>query len=266
MTGFPRAEAPITDRGEQAPDVSVVIPALNEAGRLPATLNRLHDHLRRQDRSWEIVVVSNGSTDGTDAVVREATNRIPNLRLITMAERGKGLATQVGALRSTGKTVFLCDADLSMPPATLDSFLQLAGENDVVVGSREAEGARRLNEPWHRHLMGRVFNRLVQLLAVPGINDTQCGFKAFRRSVADDLFSRQTVKGFGFDVELLFLARKYGYKITELGIEWQFDTDTRVRPGVDTVNMLAELVAVRWRDLKGVYGRGLPRVAGDEHV
>jgi dolichyl-phosphate beta-glucosyltransferase len=257
------AEASISDR---ALDLSIVIPALNEAERLPATLDRLYEYLRRQDYTWEIVVVSNGSTDATDDVVRAASARIPNLRLVSLSARGKGLAARVGALRSTGRIVFLCDADLSMPPEALDGFLKLSQENDVVAGSREAAGARRVGEPWHRHFMGRVFNRCVQFLAVPGINDTQCGFKAFHRSVVDNLFGRQTVNGFGFDVELLYLARKYGYRVAELGIEWRFDSDTRVRPGVDTVNMLAELIAIRWRDLIGVYRQERQPAAGEEHV
>lgn len=149
--------------------------------------------------------------------------------------------------------VFLCDADLSMPPETLTDFLEAAKDVDVVVGSREAPGARRIGEPWHRHLMGRVFNRLVQILAVSGIHDTQCGFKAFRRAAAENLFSRQTLTGWGFDVEILYLARKYGYRIKELPIQWYFDSDTRVRPGTDTLAMLRELVMIRLADMQGRY-------------
>jgi dolichyl-phosphate beta-glucosyltransferase len=177
------------------------------------------------------------------------------MELVSLPQRGKGRATREGVLRARGNVVFLCDADLSMPPHTLDAFMQSAEDVDVVVGSREAPGAQRIGEPWHRHLMGRVFNRLVQILAVPGVHDTQCGFKAFRRAAAEDLFSRQTLTGWGFDVEILYLARKYGYRIAELPIQWYFDADTRVRPGTDTISMLRELVMIRLRDFQGRYSR-----------
>lgn len=231
----------------------MVIPALNEAQRLPRTLQRLRDYLNRQRYTWEIIVVSNGSTDGTEQVVEEFARDCPNVCVISLAERGKGRALKVGALRSCGSVVFLCDADLSMPPETLSAFLRVLEGADVVAGSREGKGARRYNEPRHRHIMGRVFNWLVQMLAVPGIQDTQCGFKALRSEAARDLFEQQLLTGFGFDVELLYLARKYGYRVRELGIPWYFDADTRVRAGVDTINMLREVLMLRVRDARGAY-------------
>ncbi|HEX6508404.1 MAG TPA: dolichyl-phosphate beta-glucosyltransferase [Chloroflexota bacterium] len=231
----------------------MVVPAYNEERRLPTTLSRLHGYLGDQMFTWEIIVVSNGSTDDTEGLVRRMADTIPNLRLIAIRERGKGIASRVGALQSAGEVVFLCDADLSMPPERLVSFLELIEANDIVVGSREAEGSQRFHEPGHRHLMGRVFNRVVQLVAVRGIRDTQCGFKAFRRETARDLFAQQRITGFAFDVELLYLARKYGYSVEELGIEWYFDEDTRVRPGIDTLRMLTELFLIRLRDATGEY-------------
>jgi glycosyltransferase involved in cell wall biosynthesis len=198
-------------------------------------------------------VAVNGSTDDTEGVVRRAAEVRPNVRLVTTAVRGKGVAVKTGALQSRGQVVFICDADLSMPPATLARFLASIREADVVVGSREAPGARRYNEPWKRHFMGRVFNFLVQRIAVQGIEDTQCGFKALRRDAAFDLFSQQTLAGFGFDVEMLYLARKYGYRIMEIGIDWYFDADTRVQPGTDTLDMLGEMLLMRLRDLQGRY-------------
>jgi dolichyl-phosphate beta-glucosyltransferase len=185
---------------------------------------------------------------------------MPGLRLITVADRGKGIACRAGALDGKGEVIFLCDADLSMPPETLSRFMKEIDSVDIVVGSREAQGARRYSEPWHRHLMGRVFNYLVQALAVSGIKDTQCGFKAFRRHAARHLFSQQHANGFGFDVELLFLARKFGYSIQELGIDWYFDTDSRVRPGTDTLNMVAEVCMIRLRSAFGCYN-GTSRTA-----
>lgn len=236
------------------PTLSVVIPAYNEARRLPPTLDRLAEYLRAQPYDWEIVVVSNGSTDETDVVTRAAQQDIPQLRLISIPERGKGIAAKTGALTTRGAVVFLCDADLSMPAEQVARFLDHIPESDLVVGSREASGAQRYGEPWHRHLMGRIFNQLVQFVGVRDINDTQCGFKAFSRAAADHLFSLQTVTGFGFDVELLYLAQKFGYSIKEQGIDWYFDADTRVRPGIDSIDMLREVLLVRWRDLFGAYG------------
>src|SRR5581483_7913623 len=140
----------------------------------------------------------------------------------------------------------------------IPGFLDDLTESDIVIGSREIVGATRFDEPAHRHLMGRVFNRLVQTVLLPGIEDSQCGFKAFRRDAANDLFSRQTVTGFGSDAEILYLARKRNYRIGERGIPWYFDRDTRVRPVMDSVRMVGEIVRVRLRDLLGRYGDSMP--------
>ncbi len=238
---------------EQTPRLSIVIPAFNEEHRLGPTLRRLREYLASQEYSWEMLVVSNGSTDDTAGLVVRSAAEVPHLQLIDIPERGKGIASRTGVLQSRGDIVFLCDADLSMPPESLAAFLEAIERVDIVAGSREASGARRFREPWHRHFMGRVFNRLVQAIAVKGIEDTQCGFKALRREAAIDLFSEQRLNGFAFDVELLYLARKYGYRIEELGIEWHFDDDSRVRPGIDTLGMVKELVMIRVRDAFGMY-------------
>jgi dolichyl-phosphate beta-glucosyltransferase len=237
------------------PRLSIVIPAYNEERRLPTTLEKLERYLELQSYTWEILVVSNGSTDRTGDAVRSVAAADPRVRLLEIGERGKGRAVKKGALASTGEVVFLCDADLSMPAEHLSKFMDLIDRVDVVVGSREAVGARRVGEPWQRHFMGRIFNTIVRLVAVQGIEDTQCGFKALRRDAADELFDRQVMVGFGFDVELLYLAQKYGFSVRELGIEWYFDRDTRVRPGVDTLHMLGELLMIRLRDVLGHYRR-----------
>jgi dolichyl-phosphate beta-glucosyltransferase len=255
LAEFQPAERRITDSTRSTlPRLSIIIPAYNEARRLPPTLERLREYLASQQYDWEIIVVSNGSTDETDQVTRDAQLNVPELQLVSIPERGKGVAAKTGALVSRGDIVFLCDADLSMPAEQLDRFLARMPDVDVVAGSREAPGSQRYGEPWHRHVMGRLFNRLVQFVAVRGINDTQCGFKAFGRAAADDLFARQTVSGFGFDVELLYLARKLGYSVEELPIDWYFDRDTRVRPGIDSLDMFREVLLVRWRDVLGQYG------------
>jgi glycosyltransferase involved in cell wall biosynthesis len=238
---------------ERSPRLSIVIPAYNEERRLGLTLHRLHEYLSTQDYCWEIVVVSNGCTDDTAGLVNRLADEVPNLRLIDLPERGKGIASRAGATQSSGEIIFLCDADLSMPPHSLAAFLDVIETADIVVGSREAAGSKRYSEPWLRHFMGRVFNWLVQTIAVKGIEDTQCGFKALRHQAAHDLFTQQRLNGFAFDVELLYLARKYGYRIEELGIEWYFDDDTRVRPGIDTLGMVKELLMIRIRDSFGGY-------------
>lgn len=194
-------------------------------------------------------MVSNASQDRTDEIVREHQADLPGLQLLSLTGKGKGMAVRAGVLRSWGDVVFICDADLSMPPETLPSFLAAIDAADVVIGSREAVGARRFGEPSHRHIMGRVFNYLVTLAGVRGIQDTQCGFKAFRREAARALFGQQYVTGWGFDVEVLYLAQKFGYRIVELPIDWHFDADSRVRPGVDTLNMVTEVFMIRLRTL-----------------
>ncbi|MGH2448351.1 MAG: dolichyl-phosphate beta-glucosyltransferase [Chloroflexota bacterium] len=249
-----------------SPRLSIVIPAYNEEARLPGALARLQTFLADKPYPWEILVVSNGSTDRTAQVVRKAMSSLAGLQLIILEQRGKGVASRTGVLQARGEIVFLCDADLSMPPETIDRFLPLLQQTDVVIGSREASGARRYGEPRHRHVMGRVFNRLVQLLAVPGVEDTQCGFKAFRRTTAEDIFRRQTITGFAFDVEVLFLARKLGYRMQELGIDWYFDADSRVRPGYDSLTMFREVIGVRVRSLLGRYNRPFPITARGRDV
>jgi len=230
-----------------------VIPAHNESARIPSTLTRLHEYLSHKSFASELIVVSNGSSDRTEDVVRQAANDMHGIELLVIQERGKGIAAKTGVLASKGEIVFLCDADLSMPPEMIDEFLRAMEGADAVVGSREAPGSRRFQEPWFRHLMGRVFNRFVQAVAVKGVEDTQCGFKAFRREAANALFSAQTVKGWGFDVEILYLAHKFGYLVKELPIDWYFDSDTRVRPAFDTLSMLREVFLIRVRGARGTY-------------
>lgn len=266
MAYFGRSEAPINRASARTPPrLSIVIPAHNEARRLPRTLDRLHRYLRSQDYTWEIIVVSNASTDGTDEIVRSAAADIPGLQLISLAGRGKGLAVRAGAIRSWGDYVFLCDADLSMPPESLARFIGAIENSDVVVGSREAPGARRFGEPFKRHAMGRVFNYLVRGMAVKGVSDTQCGFKMFRRVAANHLFGQQFLTGFGFDVELLFLAQKFGYRLAEIPIDWYFDADSRVRPGADTLNMVTEVFMIRLRNLLRRYQPPVKSPAEDSH-
>ena len=234
--------------------LSVVIPAYNEERRLPGTLAAIKDYLGRQPYAWEIIVADDGSVDRTAEAVRAAAAGAENLRLVPLPHRGKGSAVKQGMLSARGKYRFLCDADLSMPIEHLARLLPQPGAKmDIVIGSREATDARRIGEPRCRWLMGRVFNGMTRLLAVPGIADTQCGFKVFHGSAAEMLFAQQTLDGFAFDAEILFLARRWGFHISEVGIDWHYRSESKVRPFRDGWRTLRDLLIIRWRWLAGRY-------------
>lgn len=236
------------------PLLSIIIPAHNEEMRLPGSLDKIVAFLEKQDYEAEVIVVDNGSQDNTSGVVEEFRARYPFISLIRDERRGKGLAVKLGMLAGRGEYLFICDADLSMPIEEVAKFLPPALEDyDVAIASREVEGARRYGEPAYRHLMGRGFNFLVRLLAVPGFQDTQCGFKCFRQAVARDIFPYQTMNGWGFDVEVLFIARKRGYRIVEVPINWYYMASSRISPIKDSLRMLGEILKVRLNDWRGMY-------------
>ncbi len=234
--------------------LSLVIPAYNEAHRLPRTLPQVTDFLEKQPYAWEVLVVDNGSTDDTLRLVQEFSRKHPQVRALHTPLRGKGRAVKLGMLAARGEWRFLADADFSMPVTELPRFLPpQAPEADILIGSREAPGAVRYHEPWHRHLIGRVFNLMVQVAALPGIRDSQCGFKNFRGDVAERLFRCQRIAGMSFDVEILFIARRWGYRIVEVPIPWYFDPDSRVRLVHDSLRMAWDLLTIRLNALRGLY-------------
>ena len=237
------------------PLLSVVIPAFNESARIIATLDELARYLGGQRYSSEVIVVDDGSVDGTaDLVSQWAADRTDTF-LIRIPHAGKGWAVRSGMLASRGAYRLMCDADLAMPVQWIGAFMErMEAGLDIVIGSREAAGARRFDEPAYRHLMGRIFNRVVRLLTVRGFQDTQCGFKCFRAEVAEDLFRLQRTKGMGFDVEILFLAVKRGLSIEEMPIDWYHQAVSKVRPGVDTIDMLKDTIVIRLRDITRRYG------------
>ncbi len=242
-----------TEDGKK-PFLSIIVPAYNEQERLPGTLQRIDRWIATFGRAVELVVVENGSTDGTVEVVRRFQDGHDYVRLIADVPKGKGRAVREGMLAARGQFRFLCDADLSMPIDLVTRFLPPECEEaDVAIGSREAPGARRLEEPGYRHLMGRVYNLLVKLIALPGLEDSQCGFKMFRARAAEDVFRASKLHGWGFDPEVLYIARKRGYVIREVPIDWHFNDDSRVRPVHDTVAMVRELVSIRTNDWRGEY-------------
>ena len=235
--------------------LSVVIPAYNEARRLPESLATLNDYLTGRPYTWEVIVANDGSEDSTEAVVKEFGSAHGGFHVHTFPHLGKGAAVKQGMLAASGDYRFLCDADLSMPIELLDRLLPSdAPVADVVIGSREATGARRIGEPLGRRFMGRVFNVFTRLMATPGIADTQCGFKVFTAQAANTLFPLQTLDGFAFDAEVLFLARKRGLNVAEVGIDWHYRSESKVRPIRDGWRTFRDLVLIRWRWISGKYG------------
>jgi len=251
--------------GLNRPLVSVVIPAFNEERRLPQTLQRVYQYFARQNYPSEILVVDDGSSDGTARVVEQFARDHPTVRLIKNDHRGKGYTVRTGMLAAQGHIILFSDADLSTPIEDIEKLLPWFEHGyDIAIGSREGAGAQREQEPFYRPLMGRVFNFVVRLLTVRGIQDTQCGFKAFRDDVARDVFSRMRLYGehskriqggmvTAFDVEVLFIAHKAGYRIKEVPVQWRYGTETKVNPLKDSWRNFRDVVMVRWNDLRGLY-------------
>lgn len=239
--------------GENEIFLSIIIPAYNEEKRLPATLERIHSYLQGKPFAYEIIVVDDGSRDNTVKIAASYREKIPGLRVLRNPQNmGKGYAVRNGMLEAKGKYVLFTDSDLSTPVEELDRFLpQFARGYDIVIGSRALrESVIKVSQPAYRVLMGKTFNLIVRTLFWTRIRDTQCGFKCFTREAAQAVFPRQAVWGFGFDVEVLFLARKMGYRICEFPVEWSDSPDTRVRALRDSLRMFLELLKIRWNLLR----------------
>ena len=234
--------------------LSIVIPAHNEESRLGKTLEEIFEFLTDQSYSAEVFVVENGSADRTLQVARSAAAKHENLTVIQEARRGKGLAVRLGMLAARGQYRFLCDADLSMPIDQVNRLLPPElPDVEVAIASREAPGAVIYDEPYHRRMVGRWFNRLTRLILLPGLRDTQCGFKCFRADIAEFIFSRQVIDGLAFDAEVLYIARRRGHRIVEVPIPWYFDPDSRVKLFHDSGRMALDLLAIRRNGKKGIY-------------
>ena len=245
------------------PFLSIIIPAYNEEVRIVETLEQTVAFLATREYSWEVLVADDGSTDATARLVEDFFQHHPKVRLLALAHRGKGGAVKQGVLAATGSYRFICDADLSMPIEQVERFLPPAApEVDIAIGSREMPDSRRIGEPARRHLMGRLYNLLIRWLAVGGIKDTQCGFKCFRGAIAEPLFKRQTLDGFAFDVELLYLARRSGLSLREVGIDWRYRGHSKVRVLRDSLLMTWDLLKIRWRH-RGERGQIASRLGDD---
>ena len=240
-------------------DLSVIVPAYNEEQRLLPTLERLHAFLSAQPLRYEILVVDDGSKDGTCRVTEEAIAHIPNLKLLRqMPNKGKGAAVRMGMLAARGQIRVMCDADCSMPPEQLPRLLApiAACKAEIAIGSRYAEGAKTdVKQPFYRVLWSRIANKVIQRSLVPGVRDTQCGFKAFTAEAARNLFSVARIDGWAFDLEILALARRGGFEIVEVGVEWKDDARSRINPLKDLWKVIREAITIR-RNLKsGVYNQ-----------
>lgn len=238
-----------TKRPESAKKhLSIVIPAYNEEKRIGKTIERVHSYLSSKGYSFEILVVDDGSTDGTESLVRKLSEQLENIALISYRpNRGKGHAVKKGVLASKGKFVLISDADLSTPIEEADKLLALCeGQVDIAFGSRALPDSRvEIEQGFIRRIMGRTFNLLVRALALPGVRDSQCGFKCLKGEAARDLFSMQVTDGFAFDVELLARAVKQGYRIQEVPIRWLNVASSTVHPFRDAITMLRDLLKVK---------------------
>ncbi len=238
-----------------APFLSLIIPAYNEEHRLPITLQQIDNYLKSQNHPSEVLIIENGSQDNTFSIAVDFVKKHKGFSVQRTAARGKGLAVRQGMLSATGEYRMMLDADLSMPVDQISRFLPpFQKDEDIVIASREAPGAVRYNEPSYRHLGGRVINTMIRVMALPGLQDTQCGFKCFRAKVAEDLFSRQTIMGWAFDVEILYIARLRGYSIVELPIPWYFSKQSHLRPVYDAFHIFFDLLRIRASARRGLYG------------
>jgi dolichyl-phosphate beta-glucosyltransferase len=230
------------------PYLSVIIPAYNEAKRLPLTLIDIDKHLSGADYSYEIIVVDDGSKDATEEVVRRFSHLIKNLRLIdNKKNHGKGWVVRQGMLEAKGKIRLFTDADNSTSVDQFNKMIPYFREGyDVVIGSRDIEGAKLVPpQPWHKRLAGDIGNLIIQVLLLPGMWDTQCGFKAFTEEAAKEIFSIAKINRWAFDVEALSLAKKLGYRIKEIPVVWVNDPFSLVKP-MAYFQVLWEVLKIKW--------------------
>lgn len=226
-------------------DVSFIIPAYNEAERIGRSLEKALAYFADRDYTWEILVVDDGSRDATPEIVGQFADR--GVKLLRQPRNmGKGAAVRRGMLEGKGECRIFSDADFSTPIEETGRALEHLKGFDVAIGSRAIDRSYvKVHQPWYRETMGKVFNLLVRVVAVPGIKDTQCGFKGFRAQAAQDIFRRTKIDGFSFDVEALYIAGRLGYTIKEFPVEWHNDARSTLNPVTDSINMFRELLRIR---------------------
>jgi glycosyltransferase involved in cell wall biosynthesis len=238
-----------------APELSIVIPAFNEEKRLARTLNRIRDYIAAKGFDAEVIVVDDGSSDDTAKLVEERLSYVPNLRLVSNGRnRGKGYSVRHGMLEAHGHIALFTDADLSAPIEEADKLLSSLNHAEIAIGSRALDRSLiSVHQSRFRELAGSMFNCIVRLMTGVKFRDTQCGFKAFIREPAKVVFEQQRVEGFGFDPEILFLARRHGLCVVEIPVRWAHDPATRVRVFRDSLRMFIDLLRIRWNWLLGRY-------------
>jgi glycosyltransferase involved in cell wall biosynthesis len=247
---------------------SFVIPAYNESERLATSLSKIFAYIRERQMQAEVIVVNDGSSDGTAAVARSLAVRYPEIRLLeNPGNRGKGYSVRNGMLHANGDVLLFTDADLSSPIYEATKlFAAIEQGAEVAIGSRWLEAALQTErQPWRRQLYGRLFNLALRIVLGLKYRDTQCGFKAFTRTAAQTVFSRQRVERWGFDPELLFLANKFNLRTVEVAVEWAHDHRSKISPIRDGLKMGVEMLAVRWNDLRGLYKQPSTTI-GEPHI
>lgn len=229
--------------------LSIIVPAYNEEDRLKPTLERIYSYLKDKNYDCEIIVVDDGSIDSTGNIALESElYKAGKLKLLKNEKnQGKGFSVKRGILASCGDFILFTDSDLSTPIEEFDElFLHIKSGYDIVIGSRSIKGADvRVHQPFYREIMGKICNFLIRLFVLKGFVDTQCGFKLFRQSVAKDIAKELKINGFGFDVEMLYLAKKKNYKVKETPVIWINSAASRVNPVFDSLKMLSELLSVK---------------------
>ncbi len=246
------------------PHLSIIIPSYNELDNFQkGSLKKVSDYLNTQKFSWEVIIVDDGSADGSTKLITNFCNQHPGFTLVKNPHMGKAATVATGVKKASGKYLLFTDFDQATPLQEWQKLEpHLLKGSQIVIGSREIKGSKREKEPFYRHLMGRGFNWGVQLIALRGIADTQCGFKAFKAQAAKTLFSKliiykpKPLKSAylgAFDVELLYIAKKLNYKIVEVPIHWHHIETQRLSPVRDSIRMAWDVVKIRWHDLLGEY-------------
>ena len=246
------------------PQYSIVIPAYNESARIGGTLQAVVACIRQRGWNAEVIVVDDGSHDDTAEIVRAFAKNAPELRMIhNPGNRGKGYSVRNGILQAFGEIVMFTDADMSAPIEEADGlFAALAGGADIAIGSRWLERTRQsIRQPLYRQFFGRCFNLVTHAIMGLPYADTQCGFKAFTRAAAQTVFQLQTIERWGFDPEILFIARKRGFRVVEVPVSWAHDERTRISYLRDGTRMLQDIAIVRWNALRGHYNKPVERIS-----
>jgi len=239
---------------------SIILPAYNESARIGATLDKILAYAARRSGNAEVVVVNDGSTDGTAELVREYARKHSGLLLLeNPGNRGKGYSVRNGMLHARGDVLLFSDADLSSPIEEADKlFASINNGADVAIGSRWLDSALQTKkQPLYRQLFGRIFNLALRLILNLQFKDTQCGFKAFTRRSAQAIFPMQRIERWGFDPEILYLAKKFGFSVTEVPVAWSHREGTRINPLRDGIRMFGELLRIRWYSLRGNYSAAI---------